>query len=71
MHCLCERSENTLSVPAGSAVTLYAALAGETVIVERISAIGLEKGVVIVYTSRNERFFFAYEDVRALRVLES
>jgi hypothetical protein len=67
-HGDCERTGDTFAVPGAMAVTLFAALASEPLIVERISSITLDPKLVIVETSRSERYFFAYEDVRALRI---
>lgn len=69
-HGPCERHENTIQVPAQSALSLYVTLASENLIVERIASIRLETGVAVVATSRSETFFFTYDDIRAVRVLE-
>ncbi len=67
-HAGCEREGETFAVAANTEVTVFAALGSEPLIVERVSSITLDKGVVIVDTSRSERYFFAYEDVRAVRM---
>ena len=70
-HGPCSREGNAITIPGGLKATIYAALADESLIVDRVASITLDPQVVIVQTSRCERFFFIYEDVRAVRFDES
>jgi hypothetical protein len=67
-HGGCAREGDAFAVPNAIHLTLFASFGNESLIVDRVSTITLDPKLVIVETSRSERYFFAYEDVRAVRM---
>jgi hypothetical protein len=56
-----------IEVPPAAELTLFAALADEALLVERVRAVDLETEYLVAHTARNERFILLYEDLRAVR----
>lgn len=56
-----------VELPAAADVTLFAAIAHESLVVERVKALDLETEYLVAHTARNERFVLAYDDIRAVR----
>jgi hypothetical protein len=54
-------------LPAGAELTLFAALADEPLVLERVKLVELEAEYLVAHTAKQERFVLLYEDVRALR----
>jgi hypothetical protein len=62
------RQEGTRAeVPAGVELTLFVAFGDEGLVIDRIRAIELEGQYAVASTSRNDRYVFLYEDIRAVR----
>jgi hypothetical protein len=54
-------------VPAASELTLFAAMADEAMVIDRVRLVELEAEYLVAHTAKSERFVLLYEDVRAIR----
>ena len=61
-----ERDGDRLTATSDSLATLFAALGQESLIIDRVTTVDIDKDVLVVST-RKERYVLACEDVRALR----
>lgn len=64
------RDGDRVRVPPDREATVFSTVGSEAVIIDKVVSLQLLPDVllVVIETSRGERYFVAYEDVRAVRV---
>lgn len=68
-HLECTREgEATFEIPEGANVTVFASAGQEALVIDRVRQILLADQVVMVSTSRDERYLLPYEELRAVRM---
>lgn len=56
-----------VTAPDGESITIYVSMGLEPLIVDRVTAVELADEMATLITAKKERYFVAYEDLRAVR----
>jgi hypothetical protein len=59
---------DTIHIVDQAQLSVYVGVGTEPLIIDRVAWLQLDRHAVIVATRRSEKYFVAYEDVRALRM---
>jgi hypothetical protein len=70
-HGGCAREGNLYRVPSNTDATIYVVLGQQTLIIDRVVSVEAGAQMVMLRTSRGERYLVAHEDVRAMRFSNS
>ena len=61
-----DRQDDLLRLASDTTVSLFVSVGEETLNIHRVNALELLHDVLVIHTSRQERYVVVYEDVRAI-----
>ncbi len=70
-HAKAERTGNTITIPTGLDVTIFAAVGDESLTIHQVVSVELKQEAAIIDTKRGEHYALVYADIRLLKYSET